>query len=371
MATPPDPHIYMADDWSWAITGGTPATSWENYYVWDGHGLPFQCGYGTGASRGYGFGGEPSSGTIGWTIVDQDTLAGITSSTVGVCYGNNQSGVIQINVVLFVLSESAGGPVHVYFTTDASNRIRAHRGDGTVLGTTDGATGGTGMVEYFLPASAIDGSGPTYHIEAIVHVDNSVGTVQLWVNDIQVLDLTGKDTKNGGSGVIGYVEWRATNSRRICEVFVHDGTARLGSQWRVGYVPVGTAGTYTAHDSGTVADVNDSPASPETEIANYIVLNASGTPKKASFVSGALPASWLQVRDIFSQIVIEKSDGGANTGKTGFKSGATESYTTSAYGVPDAWVARRLAFRRDITAGNPLWTLSTAAATEVIIDRET
>ncbi len=372
MATPPDPQIYLADDWSWAITAtSTPATAFQNFYVWDTHG-GLSVGYGyVGA---YGFAGESSSGTIGWSIINLDTGAGITNARMGVCYGNNQKGVIQNNLELFRMRETASGPTHVYFTTDGSNRIQARRGDGTVIGTTDGTTGGVGMVEYFLPASASDGSGPTYHIEAIVTVHDTTGTVQMWVNDIQVLDLTGKDTRVGGSGVIGYIEWHATAGRRICEVFVHDGSARLSSQWRAGYIPVATDGTYsdgTAVGAATFLQaVDDTPTAPENEITTYGVLDATGTPKKTSFQSGALPASWLQIRDVHPQMVVEKSDGGTNTGKIGLRSASTDEYGT-VFGVPTGWIAKRLALRTDIVATNPLWTLITAAASEVIVDRET
>jgi hypothetical protein len=354
----------MADDWSWALTGGTIATALQNFYVWDGHGSFGQFGYGSGASRGTGFVGESSSGGIGWNIVDLDTLVAITPTTVGTCFGSNQHGTTHNNIELVLFMETSVGPTHVYLDTDTAGHIRARNGDGTILGTTD----------FILPLSAVDGSGPTYHIECIVTVHNTLGTVQVWVNDILVLDLSGKDTKNGGTGVVGHVLWSGVQGRIVCEVFVHDGSARLGSQWRVGYVPVATAGTYsnsTAVGAATpVQCVDDTPASPELEITNYAVMDATATPKKTSWVSGPMPATALQIRDVHPQIVIEKSDGGTNTGKTGLKSGATEVYTTSAYGVPDAWVARRLAFRRDITAGNPLWTLATAAAGEVIVDRE-
>ncbi len=364
MAIPPNPRIYMADDWAWSFTGSGPnlSTAWQNFYVWDGHGgAGGLSGYGSGAGRGYAFGGESSSGYIGWTIIDLDTQFEITSATCGMCFGENLCGTNTRDLCYF-RNTSADNSTHVFLVTDASNHIVAKNGASEVLGTSD----------FILPASAPDGSGPTYHIEVIVTVHASAGTVQVWVNDILVLDLTGKNTKNASfPAEVGHVVISANGGRKICEWFVHDGTARLGSQWRVGYIPVATAGTYTGQTSGTVVDVNDVSTASETEDANYVVLDATGTPKKASFVSGALPATWLQIRDVHPQIVIEKSDGGTCTGKTGLKSGATEVYTTSAYGVPDAWVARRLALRTDPAAGTPLWTLITAAASEVIVDRET
>ncbi len=357
----------MADDWSWGIIpGATPSTAWQNFYVWDGHGsISNGAGYGSGAARGCGFAGDVSSGIIDWQIVNLDTLVAITSPTCGIVYGNNQRGNVVNNMGLCSFWESIGGIIHVYLDTDATNHIRARNGDGTILGTSD----------FILPSSAPDGSGPTYNIETIVTVDSTVGTVDCWVNDIQVLQLTGKNTRHGGSGVVGSVRLQATGGRRICELIVHDGSARLGSQWRVGYVPVATDGTYsngTAVGAATFLQaVDDTPASPEAESTSYGVLDASGTPKKASFQSGAVPATWLQIRDVHPQAVIEKSDGGTNTAKIGLKSGATEVLTTSAFGVADAWEARRLAFRTNPAAGTPLWTVLSAEASEVVIDRIT
>lgn len=362
MASPPNPRIYLADDWSWAITGGSPATAWQNFYVWDGHGgLVAASGYGSGATRGYGFVGESSSGIIGWTIINLDTQVAITSATMGMCWGINQKGVIQNNLAFGYFKEAAAGPTHVYFDTDGTSHIRARNGDGTILGTST----------FILPASASDGSGPMYHMEAIVTVSNTVGTVQVWVNDILILDLSAKDTQNGGTGVIGFVEIHATAGRHVAEWFVHDGSARLSSQYRAGYVPTATDGLYsngTAVGAATgLQAVDDDPATPEAEITTYHVLASA---LKSSWRSGTFPAAWLTIRDIHPQIVIEKSDGGTNTAKVGLKSGATESYTTSAFGVPDAWVARRLAFRTNPDTGTPLWTRLTGMASEVIVDRE-
>lgn len=374
MATPPDPRVYMADDFSWAKTSSNPATAWQNFYMWDGHG-GISPDVGRGSPKGYGFGGEPSSGILSWTIIDLDTLLPILSATCGVAYGNDMHGITAVKTLLR-FKDSPGGAIHVDLATDASNHLVAY-GESGALGATDGVTGGAGLPEFILPASAIDGTGPMYHIEVIVTISDTVGTVQIWVEDTLVMNLVNVDTKNSaGTAVVGNVEWHVDGSggRRIAEIIVHDGSARLGSEWRVGYVPVATDGTYsngTAVGAATgLQAVDDAPADAELEITTYHVLDSSGTPKKASFQSGAMPASALDIRDIHPQIVIEKSDGGTNTAKLGLRSGSIEVYTTSAFAVPDAWVARRLALRRDITAGDPLWTILTAEASEVIIDRE-
>ncbi len=352
----------MADDWSWAKVSSVPSTAWQNFYSnWDGHGEIGIHGYGTGVTRGYGFHGETSSGSFGWTIINLDTLVGITSPTVGVCLGHNMHGqTSSLDIVRFM--ETAAGPIHCTVKTDASNHIIAINGDGTVLGTSS----------YILPTSAADGTGPTYHIETIVTVDNAAGTFQVWVNDILVLDLSGVDTRFGGTGVIGHLGLHAEGGRNICEFFVHDGSDRLGSEYRVTYVPVASAGTYTSGtaSSGTkLSCVDDLPT--EAEDTTVVSLDDTGLAKRLSFVSGPMPALAVEIRDVHPQIVVKKSDGGTNTGKIGLKSGATEVYNGSAQAIPDAWAALRLALRTDVTAGNPLWTIVTAEAAEVILERDT
>jgi hypothetical protein len=186
------------------------------------------------------------------------------------------------------------------------------------------------------------------------------------------MDLSGQNTRHGGTGVIGYIDLHMEGNRQSAEWFVHDGSARLGSQWRVGHVPVATAGTYTSGtaSSGTkLSCVDDLPG--ENESTTTVALDATALPKKLSFISGPMPTLALQIRDIHPQMIVQKSDAGTNTGKLGLKSGATELYQTNIEAIPDAWACRRLALRTDVTAGNPLWTLVTAAAVEVILDRET
>lgn len=73
---------------------------------------------------------------------------------------------------------------HVEFVVTTAGEIQAKRGDGTVLGTTSGL--GLTISTW-------------YYLETKVKVDNSTGTVDLWVNNVSKLALTAQDTQNGGS----------------------------------------------------------------------------------------------------------------------------------------------------------------------------
>ena len=68
---------------------------------------------------------------------------------------------------------------------------------GTTLGTAAGVLGSTGV---------------WYCIEAYGLVDDSAGVVTVKVNGVEVLALTGQDTRNGGAGQISAVEWEAGTS---------------------------------------------------------------------------------------------------------------------------------------------------------------
>lgn len=367
MATPANPRVYMHDDMSSLQDDGIfPGVAFQNFYHWDGHGtVASGIGRARGdATRGFAFQGESSSGVFGWTIIDLETLVAITSATVATTFNHDMHGLTQA-LALAYFKESVSGVVHVSLETDSSNHILARNGSGVLLGTSD----------YMLPPSAAGGGGPTYHIEGKLVVHGSAGSIVVKVDDVEVLNLQNQNTRNGGTGVVGYVEWHCEGSRRTSEVSVHDGSAFLGSQWRSAYVPVASVGTYTsgtAFPSGTKLEaVNDDPESAEDELDGYAVLDDTGLAKKLSFVSGPMPALALAIRDIHAQMIVRKSDGGVNTAKLGLRSGSTESYNATALAVPDAFVARRLPFRRDITSGNPLWTLVTAAAVEIIAERDT
>jgi len=74
---------------------------------------------------------------------------------------------------------------HVTLQLLSGGSIRALRGSGfgTALGT----------------AYNVLRPGTWNHIEVKVTISDTVGVVELWVNDIQVLDLTSQDTRNGGA----------------------------------------------------------------------------------------------------------------------------------------------------------------------------
>ena len=63
-------------------------------------------------------------------------------------------------------------------------------------------TGGHGALLASLPGAIVPGS--WQHYEFRVFVDNSVGTVELWIDGIKVVDLTSQDTRDSGGSATLY-----------------------------------------------------------------------------------------------------------------------------------------------------------------------
>jgi len=81
----------------------------------------------------------------------------------------------------------AGATLHVAVTFTASLQLGVYLGDGTLLGTTDIIWPSTGTTRYI-------------EIQVVLH--DTAGSVKIWSDGNQVLNLTGIDTKNGGTKTV-------------------------------------------------------------------------------------------------------------------------------------------------------------------------
>lgn len=89
-----------------------------------------------------------------------------------------------------------GGTVHCQLRSDASGNIEAWRGNGAAyLGET---------------ASPVLTTSTYYYIEVKVTIDDSAGEIVVRVNGTEVLNLTGKDTRNGGNASHDRVQFIGT-----------------------------------------------------------------------------------------------------------------------------------------------------------------
>lgn len=209
------------------------------------------------------------------------------------------------NIYPLILYEGgSGGIQHLVVYVDGTGHIVAKRG-GTTLDTS---------VNVFPAANAY------YHIE-IVSVTGDTGSVEIKVDGVTWLTLSGVDTKNGGTGLIDTLVV-SSNSRPLTDLIITDGSGFIGDK-ATAYAPPNLAGTYsagTAVGAGTLLDcVDDVTADDDT---SYIQLAKTSLPRKVSF-EVTLPTC-TAVLAVIPRARARKDDGGVNAGRLLVLSGATE-----------------------------------------------
>jgi len=171
--------------------------------------------------------------------------------------------------VLFTLKE--GATLHLTIAVDSSNAIVVTRGDGTVLGTSAAN------------ACVLNASDWQY-VTAKVVISDTVGSVLVQVYGTVVLNLSGIDTRNGGTGAVDTIG---------------HGFNRL------------TQDLFIADDSGTIFNalpsnfqVLDLPLNADTAQADF-ALQPTGTPAYAKLTNQDDDSSY-----IYSATVGNKSEFG-------------------------------------------------------------
>jgi hypothetical protein len=173
------------------------------------------------------------------------------------------------------------------------------------------------------------------HYEANVRVHNTLGSVQVFVNEILALDLSGVDTRNNvsgrtGTGEISFVAVhpKVSNTDRICDWAWHSGDGTLGD-CGTAYAPSAAAGAYTAGTpvgAGTILDcVKEQSWDGDSK---YIEFDATGLPKAASFKCTFVPSNALAIIGVSALVSVRKDAAGTDLGRAFLRSnsggGATE-----------------------------------------------
>lgn len=200
------------------------------------------------------------------------------------------------------------------------------------------------------------------HFEMRVFMDNTVGTVELWVDGIKLLDLTGMDTRD--SGASKSVHFTATIDPTNCfidDVVIHEGTSiqpRIGLHRIHTLFPDGN-GTNTAW-TGTSTDVDD-PAGASDGDSTFAVSNTLNA--KQDYTLGNLSVSPATIKAVVLKAEARKTDAGV-VGMTQFvisnavTGNGTEFPTTETYGS-----------KADIFELNPdgavAWTEATVNAVQI------
>jgi hypothetical protein len=227
------------------------------------------------------------------------------------------------NIPSFVRFSDGANVTHVSLTVTSTGVIQAYRGNilgagGTLLGSTTGPV---------LTANAWN------HVEVKSLISDTVGTVEVRVNGVTVLNLANKDTANSADLTIAQVELSNNNG--------FDGTPRIDGYFKDWFV-WDTTGAYNNNFAGTVSVIALVPNSDvaltwalSSGAAGFSLVNES-PPVDTSFISAAtpppavdkmgmtnLPSDITSVRALMTLARARKTDGGDGNLQVGLISGAS------------------------------------------------
>lgn len=258
--------------------------------------------------------------------------------------------------------------VHVSIAVTSTGVIQAWRGTqffstGTLLGSSSGPV---------VVANAWQ------HIEAKVLISATVGTVEVRVNGVTVLNLTNQNTANSADLTIAQVQLAASSRGDLAtqDVTAHfkdlvvwdtNGTSNnnfLGSVIVTSMLPDGDDTNTWARSSGSVSNTLINESDPND--TNYISDAFPAAAKQVNTLSD-LPSSVTSVKALMTLTRAANSDGGTGNIKTGLVSGATsglgaDKALTSAYSYYFD------VFELDPNTGTA-WTPSTANAAKISFTR--
>lgn len=214
---------------------------------------------------------------------------------------------------------------HVSLQVETTGAISVYRGD---------KGNGAGSVENLGTTAPVLTANAWHHVEAKVFISDTVGTVEVRVNGVTVIELTGVDTKNSSNSTIDQL--RPNN----CYHFTASAAPTL---WTKDFVIWDDTGSVNNDFFGSVSvvrlsvDADDSfnwTASTGTtgydlidevgpDDADYV--EADSTPPAAStFTLSNLPPDVTSVRGLVSLVRAKKTDGGDGNLQVSLQSNAVD-----------------------------------------------
>ncbi len=205
------------------------------------------------------------------------------------------------------------------------------------------------------------------HIEIIPVIDDSAGSVQVWVDSILVINATGIDTRNAGSGTVGMIQFLVSPGTPYTDLYFTDGAAQFGDK-RVSYFETVADGTYT--DGVAVGAASKHAAVDEVSTnfdTDYVEFDNVGLPTKYSSTTRALPSNTLSVDAVIPVAIVRKDDAGINTGRVGILSSGSIAETPDV-AVQSGFTGPFLVRTTDPHTG-VTWTIANANAAEPYFKR--
>jgi hypothetical protein len=195
------------------------------------------------------------------------------------------------------------GTTHLDLRFDGSGHITVTR-NGTLLG-----TGTTALIV-----------GTSYAIQLKFTISDTVGTLDLYVDDVLQFSLTGLDTKNGGTGLVDQFRFGISGNAftaNLSELYINDttGSAPNNTVWgsyRIQPRRATAAGNYaqwTPLSSTNVSNIDDTQGND-----GDTTYNSDSTPgHRDSFQFGAITPAGGTIPAIMHRIVARKDDAGVRT----------------------------------------------------------
>jgi hypothetical protein len=246
---------------------------------------------------------------------------------------------------------------HVSFRVNAIMGIEAYRGlAGTLLGSSAGGVIQTGVGFNYAA------------VKAKIH--DTTGTVDVEVNGVSVLSLTGLDTRNGGAGVVNDVHYlgmgNGSSTTYVDDLYICNDSGSAPNNDFLGDVRVDTI--YPTSDG------NYSQFTPSTGVNHYALVDET-SPNTTDYNDGASVGdrdsyglgnlSALSSQTVYGVQVnaaILKDDAGAKSVATFVRSSSTDSDGASAVlGTSQVYVSQ--VFEQDPNAA-AAWTESTVNSME-------
>lgn len=257
--------------------------------------------------------------------------------------GSNQDVVIQGAYYILVNTNSGftvldGTTIQAHLDTDYVNRrVNVYR-----------ATGTTNL----LGSSANNSLPPTgnwFHLGWKVKIHDTLGTIDVWVDGVNVLSLTGLDTQASANAYATVVRMTVTQNNTVDHYFAFDGSGSANNSWpgtcRVytGVPDVDNAVQFTrSAGANNWANVDELQLHDSDTTYNY----SSTVGQKDLFDTTLVVPTGATVLCMESRSVFRKDDVGARTGRAIVKSGATTVNGTT-INAGSAYVLSRIKMETD------------------------
>jgi len=196
-----------------------------------------------------------------------------------------------------ILKFKEGSTVHMSFESDGTGKIVAKRAGTTTLGTSTTT----------MPLNA------WFYLQIKVVISDTVGVVVIRMEGVEGLNLTGQDTRNGGTGIIDGLDIYSLNNNDNSNMgfnrfFVMDGTGTANNDITTSIVEIATinpngAGATTGWTPSTGANWQTVDEVPKSE-TDY--NSAAATALKDTFAMESVPGSSTSIQAVVPFAIGEK-----------------------------------------------------------------